>query len=98
MLKEDYIGTGPFAGVCEQINTLFHAINKARVVMPSGFVGSAPTIELRDGRLTLDMKNTALFDPSTVEWRLTSDGWGGFTHSRASVENGRLVIEVNYKE
>ena len=81
-------GTGSLVGFVEQCNKLFKAFNNIKVLMPVGYAGVEPVLEVRDEGLVLDMGDALVFTLGSIDWTVDDN----IKTYSAIVENGRLKI------
>ena len=92
-LKDNFVGSGNMESFCDETNKLFSAVNNPTFIMPTGYSGVEPTLEIKDDSLVFDFGDALIFTLENVSWRLT--GSATFTSRSASVSNGKLQISVN---
>lgn len=100
MMKSDFVGTGSMKEFVEESDKLFSAFSNAVVLVPSGYSGSVPTIEVEEtgadsARLVLDMGDAQVFTLNNVKWIFRGDAL--IETNAAYVNNGILNIEVEAK-
>ncbi len=92
-LKDTFNGTGSMKKFADETNKLFSAINNISFIMPSGYGGVEPTVELKDGKLVFDFGNMLIFTLDNVSWKFT--GSASINSNKVQVVNGQLVISVD---
>lgn len=93
VLKSYFKGTGSIKEFVKESNLLFSALNNIKFIMPAGYSGVYPSMEIKEGSLIFDFGDCLVFTTKNISWNLTGNAI--FRSATAAVVNGVLQISVN---
>lgn len=89
MFKDNWDGTGSMDEFVREANRLFKMMNNIKVIVPSDYSGTEPTLRFEGGKMIFEMNDALIFNyENLISYRTAGFEW----FSLASVYQGRLTI------